>query len=129
MSEPRQRTDRQIVGQCAEEIAVRFLREQGLEVLLRNYRARLGELDVVARERETLAIVEVRSRASDLYGGAAASVTWAKQRRIARAAARLLGQRRELSSLKVRFDVMVVHAPLTARPRVEWLRHAFTSRL
>jgi putative endonuclease len=129
VSEPSRRTDRQIIGDSAEETAARFLEEQGLEVLLRNYRVRLGEIDIVARERDTLAIVEVRSRASALYGGAAASVTWTKQRRIGRAAARLLGQRRDLSRCRVRFDVIVVHEPLSTQPRVEWLQHAFTSRL
>ena len=69
---------RQATGRRAEELAAQFLRAQGLQILQRNYRRRLGELDIVARGPEVLVVVEVRSRASDAFGGAAASVGWRK---------------------------------------------------
>ena len=72
-----------------------------------------------------LLVVEVRTRASASYGGAAASVTRSKQRRITRAAQQLLQQRVELARLPVRFDVVVVTDPLGPAPAVEWIRHAF----
>ena len=115
------RTYRQIIGQRAEDIAVEFLRAQGLQILERNFRRRLGELDIVARDGDTLVIVEVRMRATDQFGGAAASVDQRKQQRLGRAAAQLLQQHSELSHLRARFDVIAVHAD----GRVEWLRHAF----
>jgi putative endonuclease len=115
------RTYRQLLGQQAEDIAAEFLRAQGLEILERNFRRRLGELDIVAREADTLVIVEVRMRTSDRFGGAAASVNPHKQQRLARAAAQLLQQRGDLSHLRARFDVVVV----TVGGTVEWLRHAF----
>jgi putative endonuclease len=118
------RTDKQLVGQRAEDIAVEFLRARGVQILERNFRRRLGELDIVGRDGDTLVIVEVRTRGSDRYGGAAASVDWHKQQRLIRAAAQLLQQRPDLAHLRARFDVMVVSG-MGASPKVEWLRHAF----
>lgn len=116
---------RQETGRRAEELAAQFLRAQGLQILQRNYRRRLGELDIVARGPDVLVVAEVRSRASDAFGGAAASVGWRKRQRITRAALALLQQRRELACLPVRFDVLIVRDPLGPTPRIEWLRHAF----
>ena len=84
------RTQKQLIGQAAEDIAADFLRAKGLEILERNYRRRLGELDIVARDRGVLVIAEVRTRATDRYGGAAASVDPRKQQRIIRAARAVL---------------------------------------
>jgi putative endonuclease len=119
------RSARQHSGRLAEQLASEFLRAQGLEILERNYLRRLGELDIIARQADVLVIAEVRSRASDAYGGAAASVGRAKQLRIVRAAQALLQQRADLAQLPVRFDVIVVSDPHSAAPRIEWIRHAF----
>jgi putative endonuclease len=119
--------ERQRIGAAAEDAAVKFLREHGLEILLRNFRLRLGELDIVARDRTTLILVEVRSRSSDRFGGAAASVDFRKQVKLQRTAALLLQRYKDFASLRVRFDVVVVHGPLTPNPRVEWIKHAFTA--
>jgi putative endonuclease len=118
--------DRQQIGRAAENAAVAFLEAQGLSIVLRNYLRRTGELDVVARDENILVIAEVRTRSSNAFGGAAASVTSRKQTRLLRAAAQLLQQRRDLACLRIRLDVIVVHAPLSERPRVEWIKHAFT---
>lgn len=101
------------------------MRAQGFEIVLRNYRRRLGELDLVARRDGVLVIAEVRTRAGARFGGAAASVDRRKQQRIVRAAAQLLQQRKDLASCPVRFDVIVVSDPLAPAPRIEWIRHAF----
>jgi putative endonuclease len=119
------RTQKQLLGRAAENIAADFLRVQGLEILERNYLRRLGELDIVARERDVLVIAEVRTRSSDRYGGAAASVDPRKQQRLIRTASQLLQQRRDLSQLRVRFDVVVVSKMDAGCGRVEWIRHAF----
>jgi len=118
-------TLRQQIGQTAEDIAVDFLRAQGLEILQRNYRRRRGELDVIAREGDVLAIVEVRTRSSRKYGGAAVSVDGRKQRRIVQAATQLLQQHKALARMRVRFDVIVVSDMGGQRPSIEWIRHAF----
>lgn len=113
------------LGAAAEEIAAAYLAAHGAEILERNYRRRLGELDVIAREGDTLLIVEVRTRSTNAYGGAAASIDGLKRRRIVRAAQQLLQQRRSLARLAVRFDVVVVSNVDTPEPRVDWIRHAF----
>jgi putative endonuclease len=118
-------TRRQQSGRHAEEIAAKFLRAAGCEILETNFRRRLGELDIVARHGAVLVIAEVRTRATSEYGGAAASVDRRKQRRIARAASQLLQQRRDLAALPVRFDVLVVSAPGSSAPAIEWIQHAF----
>src|SRR5687768_10121349 len=96
-------TDRAAVGKSAEDLAVEFLEQQGLAVLLRNYRRRGGELDIVARDGDVLVIGEVRTRSSESFGGAAASVDGWKQHKIIRAATLLLQQRKDFARMRVRF--------------------------
>ena len=120
MPSPRQQS-----GRRAEELAADFLRAAGCEILERNYSRRLGELDIVARAGSVLVIAEVRTRASNEFGGAAASITRTKQQRITRAASQLLQQRSELARLPVRFDVLVVSNPEGPAPSVQWIQHAF----
>ena len=119
------RTHKQLIGQRAENIAADFLRDQGLEILERNYLRRVGELDIVARDRDVLVIAEVRTRRTDRYGGAAASVDPRKQQRLIRATHQLLQQRRDLSHLAVRFDVVAMSGLGGLSPRIDWIRHAF----
>jgi putative endonuclease len=126
--ESRPGVDRRVIGQRAEDIAAQFLTEQGLTVVLRNYRVKMGELDIVASEAaDVLVIAEVRTRASAEYGGAAASVDGWKQRCVVRTAARLLQDRKDLALYRVRFDVIVVADVDSPKPRVEWIKHAFAS--
>lgn len=113
---------RQQLGRAAEQRAAVHLRAAGLQILASNYRCRSGELDLVARSATILVIAEVRCRSRDLYGGAAASVTLRKQRRIIRATRHLLARAPALARLPVRFDVVVV-PPDDGTPT--WLRGAF----
>jgi len=99
------------LGRAAEEAAARFLERQGWQILVANFRAKCGELDLVAQDGGVLAIVEVRYRASDRYGGAAASITHAKRARIIRAARFLLATHPPLAKLPARFDVVEVSGP------------------
>ena len=119
-------TWRQKIGLRAENAAAAFLQAHGAHILLRNYRCRCGELDIVAQLGEgELAIVEVRTRSSSAYGGAAESVDTGKRQRLIRAATRLLQQRRDLARLRVRFDVIIVSDPFGDVPRIDWIKHAF----
>jgi putative endonuclease len=112
--------DRRQTGQLAENTACAFLEAQGFTIVARNFLRRIGELDLVARAGDLLVVAEVRTRASDAYGGAAASVGRGKQRRIAATTALLLQKHRELRQCRVRFDVLIVRDGA-----VEWLKHAF----
>src|SRR5947207_15718094 len=69
-------------GAHAELLAAEFLVARGLAMVARNFRTRFGEIDVIARESETLVFVEVRKRRSDAYGRAATSITAAKRARL-----------------------------------------------
>lgn len=121
-------TWRQKVGRRAEDLAAAYLQAHGAHILLRNYRCRCGELDIVARlSASELAIVEVRSRSSNAYGGAAASIDVGKRQRLVRTASLLLQQRNELARLRVRFDVIVVSDPFADAPAIEWIKHAFSA--
>ncbi|MDR0249779.1 MAG: YraN family protein [Burkholderiales bacterium] len=77
-------------GQEAEALAAAFLARQGLAVVARNVRNRYGEIDIVARDGDTLVFVEVRLRGSHAFGGAVASISVQKQQRLWRAAQRYL---------------------------------------
>ena len=81
------RTPAQRAGGSAEDLAAEFLERQGMAIVSRNYRTRLGEIDLIASDRGTLVFVEVRLRRNGMeYGGALASITPAKRRRIIAAA-------------------------------------------
>jgi putative endonuclease len=115
---------RKEAGVEAENAALAYLRGRGLKLIARNHRCRGGELDLVMLDGKTLALVEVRYRSSADFGGAAASVTWFKQRRIVLAARHLLTVRSELRSYAARFDVVAVSGALHA-PTIEWITGAF----
>lgn len=102
------------IGRAAENAAARMLERTGYRILQHNFRAKGGELDVVAMDGEALAIVEVRYRASDRFGGGAASITIGKRRRIVSAARALLATQPLLARLPARFDVVEVTGPADA---------------
>src|SRR5690349_10221975 len=106
-------------GARAEDLCAELLRAAGLTLLERNWRCRLGEIDLIAEERGMLVFAEVRMRSPGLFGGAAESVTAAKRARLI-AAARLYLTRRP--DANCRFDVFLVEG----EPRhVQWIRNAF----
>src|SRR5215469_6765798 len=75
------------IGHDWEREAERALVAEGFRIVERNFRTREGEIDLIARDAETLCFVEVKGRASRAFGGPAEAVTLEKQRRVARAAA------------------------------------------
>jgi putative endonuclease len=113
-----------VAGERAEARAERHLRAQGMTILARNYRCRGGEIDLVCRDRLTLVFVEVRSRRSAAFGGAAASITAHKRARIVFAAQHyLLAHSSE--RVDCRFDCVLIEG--AALDRIEWLRDAFAA--
>src|SRR4051812_47993524 len=106
-------------GVRAEDLCAELLRRAGLRLVERNWRCRLGEIDLIAEEGETLVFAEVRMRSPGRFGGAAESITLAKRSRLI-AAARLYLTRRPESGC--RFDVFLVDG---APRHVQWIRNAF----
>lgn len=104
-------------GAAAEDLAARHLVRHGLKILARNYRCRGGEIDLVCRDGATLVFVEVRLRTNRGFGGAAASITPAKQRRLIRAAGHYLAGK---PMPACRFDAVLLDAE-----NIEWIRNAF----
>jgi ribonuclease HII len=113
------------LGVACEELACRLLEGRGYEIVCRNWRCRWGEIDIVAREGGTLVFVEVKARsrplASDAFGGAAVSITAAKQERLSLAALQFL-QESGASEAPARFDVVLFCGP---ERRAELIRNAF----
>ena len=108
------------LGVDAEAMAATFLEARGLTIVARNYRCRLGEIDLVARDGGTTVFVEVRRRASSSFGGAAASITSAKRLKLLKAARHYLSR---LSTMpECRFDALLIQGE---PPRIEWIRDAF----
>jgi len=106
-------------GEQAEALAADFLLGKGLRIAARNYRCRHGEIDLIAREGTTVVFVEVRSRASEAYGGAAASITAAKRGKLLKTARHYLAGISPLPPC--RFDAVLVTGD---PPRIEWIRNA-----
>lgn len=107
-------------GAGAEQLALEYLQQQGLQLLHSNFRCKLGELDLVMRDGQTLAIIEVRYRQSEQYGGALASVTRQKQARII-AATQHYVIIHGLSQSAIRFDVVAIGGDR----RINWIKNAF----
>jgi putative endonuclease len=107
-------------GAPAESLAAAFLEREGLSILERNYRCRVGEIDLVARSGPVLVFVEVRARRSEDFGGAAGSITGAKRRRLVAAARHYLASHR--GERQCRFDVVLVRG---RERNIEWLANAF----
>lgn len=76
------RDTRREFGEMGERIAAQHLLANGYRILARNWRKRAGEIDIVAQTGDTVAFVEVRSRRESIWGSAAESLTWAKQKRM-----------------------------------------------
>ncbi|MCB0820386.1 MAG: YraN family protein [Bacteroidetes bacterium] len=93
-------------GLRGEDLAVEYLKENGFEILERNWRSRHEEIDIIARERSELVIVEVKTRSARHFGMPEESVTLRKQRNLVNAAEEYI--RRKNSNLETRFDVVSV---------------------
>jgi len=92
-------------GRRGEDAACRYLESRGFRILARNYRCRLGEIDIVAREGDVTVFVEVKQRSDVSHGGGFEAVTPAKRLRVVRAA-RLFAASKGLSESPLRFDVI-----------------------
>lgn len=108
-------------GPAAEKLAVEFLLRNGLTLIESNFRSRHGEIDLIMRDGDTLVFAEVRLRSHSAFGGAAGSITAAKQNKIVRTAQFYLQQTR--SRAPCRFDAVLLDS-LDAK-RVEWIQNAF----
>jgi putative endonuclease len=111
-----------MLGDRGERLAARYLRRHGLRIIVRGYRTSRGEIDLIARDGDTLVFVEVKTRRA---GQPAEAVTPEKQRRIARAALEF-ARRHGLLGHRARFDVVAIVWPDDGRPpTIEHFPNAF----
>ncbi len=107
-------------GAEAELVAARYLQQQGMKVIERNYQTRYGEIDLIMQDGSTLVFVEVRLRSNPGFGGAAMSITPAKQKKIIRSAEQYLQTH---GSTNCRFDVVLMQS--AHQNDIQWITHAF----
>lgn len=105
-----------------------YLDIQGVHIVARNVRCKGGEIDIVCLDGAYLAVIEVRQRAPGRFGGALASVTRAKQRKIIRAARYVLQSSVSLRSRLMRFDVIGVEGLPEGAHEISWIKDAFRAR-
>ncbi len=126
ISPSRERADTGERGRRGEKLAAKFLRQHGYKILYRNFRGRTGgEIDIVARDGDTLVFVEVKTRGSEEFGRPFEAVRSDQQHRISRGALawlRLLAD----PDILFRFDVVEVMIRDGAPPQLELIRNAFT---
>lgn len=106
-------------GTVGESKAEAYLRRRGLRILERNFTLRIGEIDLIAQDGDTLVFVEVRSRADATFGSAVRAVGPLKRRQVSRVAAAYIAWRAPASAA-VRFDVVAITGD-----DVEWIRDAW----
>jgi len=99
-------THKQLLGEKHEALACAMLQEHGLKLLRQNFSCRLGEIDLIMQDEATLVFVEVRYRRNSNHGGAAASITRTKQKRIIRTA--LFYQQKHAPNAAMRFDAVTI---------------------
>ena len=117
-------------GNRAERIAEKFLASHGLTLIVRNYRCRFGEIDLVMQDRDTTVFVEVRLRqmrrqtlGDNDFGGAAASIGPKKQARLIAAAQHYLADM--CNPPPCRFDAVLLNQ--LAEAKIEWIKDAFSA--
>jgi putative endonuclease len=113
--------DKKSKGDLAEQKACDFLQSQGLQLIIRNYRCRYGEIDLIMHDKNDIVFVEVRSRACSDYGHPEESVNRHKQKKILHTALYFLQEKNTLDTIDCRFDVIGL-----LNNQIEWIKDAFT---
>lgn len=113
------------VGANAERMAETYLENRGLRLLQRNFSCKLGEIDLIMEDQETLVFVEVRFRKQAQFGSPVETVTRAKQRKLLRAAQHYLLGNKAAQTRPMRFDVIGVAPKFPGEYDYTWIQHAF----
>jgi putative endonuclease len=112
------------LGKSGEDIAVRFLKEQGYNIIVRNFRTKCAEIDIIAQDKGFLCFIEVKSRSDEKFGAPQEAVIARKQRHLASAALYYLKINNCLNR-KSRFDVVTVIFS-GAHPQTRLIKNAFS---
>ncbi|MFT4060532.1 MAG: YraN family protein [Legionella sp.] len=109
-------------GRLAEEQALTYLIAQGMQPIAQNYYCKMGEIDLVMRDKEHLVFIEVRARASASFGGGVASITYAKKQKIIKSALHYMSKHKVHNQWAMRFDVISVDGHSAS---ITWIKDAF----
>jgi putative endonuclease len=115
---------RKVLGARGEDLAVKYLKKKGYKVIERNYRCQLGEIDLIARQGDTLVFVEIKSRSSPGFGLPQEAVDRFKQDKLIEVARAYLAERRLTEDITMRFDVVAVRLTPSG-PDIELIQDAF----
>ena len=116
------RGDMMKLGDKGEGLAVKFLKKKGYQIITQNYKTRIGEIDIIAKEGDTLVFIEVKTRESIAYGKPFEAVNYFKKRKIANVAMLYLKKLEEIPPC--RFDVVSICYE-QGRPDCELIKDAF----
>jgi len=111
------------LGKKGEEVALRFLKKKGYRIIEKNYVCKLGEMDIIAKEKDTLVFVEVKTRTTTEFGPPQLAVNSSKQRQLSKVALNYLKEK-HLEEVKARFDVMAILLAQKGE-EIELIRDAF----
>lgn len=113
------------LGQKGEELAKEKLVKMGYKILDRNFRCKIGEIDIIAKDKNTLVFVEVRSKSSNEFGVPQETVNIKKQKRIRRVAEFYL-IKNKLEDICCRFDIVAIIWQKNKKPKIEVIKDAFS---
>ena len=116
-------TNKQI-GRRGEDLAVEFLKENGYQILEKNFSTKLGEIDIIAQDHDTISFIEVKSRTDSTRGSPLEAITPFKRRKLSQAALLFLKQR-NLFEAKARFDVITIEKDALGQPTISFYKDAF----
>jgi len=113
------------IGAKGEDIAANYLMNQGLDEITRNFNCRLGEIDLIMSDQQTLVFIEVKYRKNANFGGAIAAISRTKQTKLQKTANFYL-QKQQLNAYNTacRFDVIALDGILHD-PTITWIKNAF----
>ncbi|MET1254021.1 YraN family protein [Aliikangiella maris] len=118
--------DKRTLGFSLEVYAKTQIESVGYQIVATNYACKLGEIDIIAKKNNVLVFIEVRYRKNSRFGGALASITPQKQKRLILTASHYLQQKKLTNKIACRFDVFAIQGNLPSL-HYEWIENAFTA--
>ena len=115
--------ERHQLGESGESLAVKLLKKDGYKIIERNYRCKLGEIDIIAKDGDVLTFVEVKARRADEFEGPKSAVTPKKKRKISMVALHYLKETEQMDK-KARFDVVAIRS-FPEHPDAQIIKNAF----
>ncbi len=116
---------RKKLGMQGEKLAAKFLKRRGYKITQRNYKCKLGEIDIVAQQDKTVVFVEVKTRRTKEFGPPQYAITAAKKKQISKAALSYIREK-NFTEQSCRFDVIAItFSPESRKPKIEHIENAF----